>query len=120
MRNNAKAVETALNGLDQSEREALADALNKEGMISTNVPASSHGKLGVTKYLNAKRARVENIRKYTPNVIEPSFGIRRMFYCLLEHVYWHRPNDVARGVRACFSFLKYQTALNIPGTVSAA
>lgn len=84
MRNNAQAVETALNGLDQSEHEALADALNKEGMISTNVPASPHGKLDVTKYLNAKRARVENIRKYTPNVIEPSFGIRRMFYCLLE------------------------------------
>lgn len=29
-------------------------------------------------------------REYTPNVIEPSFGIGRILYSLLEHVYWVR------------------------------
>ncbi|KAJ9127509.1 hypothetical protein QFC24_000918 [Naganishia onofrii] len=40
----------------------------------------------------------EHIREYTPNVIEPSFGIGRILYSLLEHSYWARENDVARGV----------------------
>ena len=38
------------------------------------------------------------VREYIPNVIEPSFGIGRIFYCLVEHIYWSRPGDEARGV----------------------
>lgn len=33
-----------------------------------------------------------------PNVIEPSFGIGRILYSLLEHSYWAREDDVNRGV----------------------
>lgn len=36
-------------------------------------------------------------RAFTPSVIEPSFGIGRVMYCLLEHVYDVRENDVNRG-----------------------
>lgn len=39
-----------------------------------------------------------SVREYTPNVIEPSFGIGRILYSLLEHSYWARESDVARGV----------------------
>lgn len=35
---------------------------------------------------------------YTPNVIEPSFGLGRILYALLEHSYWARESDIARGV----------------------
>lgn len=35
---------------------------------------------------------------YTPNVIEPSFGFGRILYALLEHSYWARESDIARGV----------------------
>ncbi|OAA78096.1 glycyl-tRNA synthetase [Akanthomyces lecanii RCEF 1005] len=45
-----------------------------------------------------KITRVENMREYTPNVIEPSFGIGRILYSILEHVYWYRPQDTAREV----------------------
>jgi glycyl-tRNA synthetase len=38
------------------------------------------------------------VREYTPNVIEPSFGIGRILYSMIEHVYWSRPGDEARGV----------------------
>jgi hypothetical protein len=31
-------------------------------------------------------------------VIEPSFGIGRILYVLLEHSYWARKEDVDRGV----------------------
>ncbi|CAE6421456.1 unnamed protein product [Rhizoctonia solani] len=40
----------------------------------------------------------KSIREFTPNVIEPSFGIGRILYSLLEHSYWRREQDVARGV----------------------
>lgn len=36
-------------------------------------------------------------RKFTPSVIEPSFGIGRIIYCVLEHVYDCREGDAARG-----------------------
>lgn len=37
-------------------------------------------------------------REFTPNVIEPSFGIGRILYTLLEHSFWSREQDVERGV----------------------
>jgi glycyl-tRNA synthetase len=41
----------------------------------------------------------QSIREYTPNVIEPSFGMGRILYTLLEHSYWSREQDIERGVR---------------------
>lgn len=38
------------------------------------------------------------MREYTPNVIEPSFGLGRILYALLEHNFWSREQDVERGV----------------------
>jgi glycyl-tRNA synthetase len=38
------------------------------------------------------------VEDYTPNVIEPSFGLGRILYALLEHSYWARESDIARGV----------------------
>ncbi|KAK5987747.1 Putative glycine--tRNA ligase [Cladobotryum mycophilum] len=42
--------------------------------------------------------QIEHTCEYTPNVIEPSFGISRIRYSVLEHVYWNRPQDRSRGV----------------------
>ena len=41
------------------------------------------------------------VREYIPNVIEPSFGIGRILYSLLEHSYYVRDGDEQRAV---FSF----------------
>ncbi|KAG7441412.1 glycine-tRNA ligase [Guyanagaster necrorhizus] len=40
----------------------------------------------------------QNICEYTPNVIEPSFGLGRILYTLLEHNFWSREQDKERGV----------------------
>jgi glycyl-tRNA synthetase len=37
-------------------------------------------------------------RKYIPSVIEPSFGIGRILYALIEHSFWTRPEDSQRKV----------------------
>jgi len=46
----------------------------------------------------SKKSFTEHVREYTPNVIEPSFGIGRILYSLLEHVWWTRPEDEQRGI----------------------
>ncbi|QRW27565.1 glycyl-tRNA synthetase [Rhizoctonia solani] len=59
---------------------------------------------GRTFTLNKELVTVErktfkqSVREFTPNVIEPSFGIGRILYSLLEHSYWRREQDIARGV----------------------
>jgi glycyl-tRNA synthetase len=37
-------------------------------------------------------------RSYTPAVIEPSFGIGRLLYCMFEHCYYGREGDEKRSV----------------------
>lgn len=39
-----------------------------------------------------------HVNEYIPNVIEPSFGIGRIMYSLLEHVFWVRDGDEQRYV----------------------
>eukprot|EP00494_Astrolonche_serrata_P006134 UN06151 len=45
-----------------------------------------------------KRQKKVHQRKFYPAVVEPSFGIGRVLYSLLEHVYWTRPDDSQRKV----------------------
>jgi glycyl-tRNA synthetase len=41
---------------------------------------------------------VRHVEEYIPSVIEPSFGIGRIMYSLLEHSYWTRSGDEQRAV----------------------
>ena len=59
------------------------------------------------------------VREYIPNVIEPSFGLGRILYSLLEHSFWSREQDVERVVCAyvllrfthCFVFWSSRATL---------
>jgi len=74
--------------------------LEKSGKIIVDVKGVGNGKVELEKDLVKieKRTRVEHVQEYTPNVIEPSFGIGRILYSLMEHVFWTREGDEARGV----------------------
>jgi hypothetical protein len=100
---DGKAIEAALEALSQEKREALAQDLKLDGKITINVEGVGNGKVEISKdfVVIERRTRTENTREYTPNVIEPSFGIGRILYSLMEHVYWTRGSeggDEARGV----------------------
>jgi glycyl-tRNA synthetase len=45
-----------------------------------------------------KKTKVVNGRNYTPSVIEPSFGIGRIMYCMFEHAFYIRPDDEQKTV----------------------
>ncbi len=97
---DAKSVENAIDALTQDMREKLSLELKNDGKINLDVKGVADGKVELGKDLIQieKRTRVEHVREYTPNVIEPSFGIGRILYSLIEHVYWSREGDEARGV----------------------
>jgi glycyl-tRNA synthetase len=108
---DGKAIEAALEALSQDKREVLAQDLKLDGKITIDVEGVGNGKVEVSKDLIVieRRTRTENTREYTPNVIEPSFGIGRILYSLMEHVYWTRGSDggdEARGVSHSLLHLK--------------
>ncbi len=100
---DGKTVESAIEALPQDKREALAQDLQLDGKITIDVEGVGNGKVEISKDLIVieRRTRTENTREFTPNVIEPSFGIGRILYSLIEHNYWTRGSeggDEARGV----------------------
>ncbi|KAI1185372.1 glycyl-tRNA synthetase 1 [Nemania serpens] len=100
---DAKAVQASVEALDQPLLEKLAAELDAAGTVTINTTTPlANGNTSVQlsrDVLTIKRmTRLQTVREYTPNVIEPSFGIGRILYCLLEQTYWHRPQDVARAV----------------------
>ncbi|KAH9817398.1 glycyl-tRNA synthetase [Teratosphaeria destructans] len=97
-RGNAKLIEEAVCTSDQQVLANYAGTLAEKGAILLTVPGQDAVRLGKDMLKIEKETRTESVREYVPNVIEPSFGIGRILYSLLEHVYWHRDNDVARAV----------------------
>lgn len=57
---------------------------------------------GATHTIRADMVTVERVfkagRNFTPSVIEPSFGIGRILYCIFEHTFYTRSDDVQKTV----------------------
>jgi glycyl-tRNA synthetase len=100
LKKDAKAVETALDELAQDIKEKLSLEMSEKGSVEVPVASVEGGKVSLDKELVTfeKQKRVVSTREYIPNVIEPSFGIGRILYSLMEHVYWTREGDAARSV----------------------
>ena len=102
---DGKTVEAAVEDLSQDLREKLSLELRNTGKIEIDVPGVGNGKVAIEKDLVniEKRTRIEHVREYTPNVIEPAFGIGRILYSIMEHVYWSREGSEERGVSKVFN-----------------
>ncbi|KAH6850062.1 hypothetical protein B0I37DRAFT_370607 [Chaetomium sp. MPI-CAGE-AT-0009] len=103
---DGRTIEAAILATTQEERGKLAKDLEENGKAVIKVPSVGDGNVEVSKDLLAVKwqKRVENIREYTPNVIEPSFGIGRILYSLMEHNYWTRASDGGDEARGVLSF----------------
>jgi len=91
---DAKRIEEALMATTQCERE---DFMTAE---MTKLSLQDLGEVAISpEHVKWERVtKKENVREYTPNVIEPSFGLGRILYSVLEHSFWTRPEDRQRGV----------------------
>ncbi|CAO3675499.1 unnamed protein product [Umbelopsis vinacea] len=94
---NAKAVEEALLSLSEDGLQKLKDELDASEKTSIQAEGQDY-ELTKTEITIERVTVTEHIREYTPNVIEPSFGLGRILYSLLEHVWWKRDNDEDRNV----------------------
>lgn len=52
----------------------------------------------------SKEKKKEHHRVFTPSVIEPSFGIGRIIYCLFEHSFYTRPSKAGDEQLNVFRF----------------
>ncbi|KAF3922277.1 hypothetical protein ABW20_dc0105006 [Dactylellina cionopaga] len=85
-------------GSNQNERESWSETLKNGEAVSVLVEGVGKLDIGSDLITVEKRKRTESTREYIPNVIEPSFGIGRILYSLMEHVFWTREEDVNRAV----------------------
>lgn len=98
-RKDAPLVEAFLLDLSQNELETRAAELKANGKVLFQIKGIEGDVELDDKFINIeKRTKVEHVREYVPNVIEPSFGIGRIIYSAFEHSFWTRPEDTARGV----------------------
>ncbi|WVR08850.1 glycine-tRNA ligase [Kwoniella sp. DSM 27419] len=94
---DATMIKETLLGLDKDKLQSIKDELASG---SSNVQCTDGKSYEITSDLVKINpiTVTEHMREFTPNVIEPSFGIGRILYSLLEHSYWAREQDKARGV----------------------
>ncbi|XP_042856859.1 glycine--tRNA ligase-like isoform X1 [Penaeus japonicus] len=86
---DAKAVQEALVSLSNEEAEKMDKALSEAGEYELN-----GFKLTRAMVPNFKREQKKvHVEEYIPSVIEPSFGVGRVFYSLLEHSFRVREDD---------------------------
>ncbi|KAI8468120.1 MAG: hypothetical protein J3K34DRAFT_428181 [Monoraphidium minutum] len=94
------------------EAKAVADALEALGdedamCLKSDLDAGKAGKVvvdGKALEITANMVEIKRQQKrlagrsFVPSVIEPSFGIGRILYCIFEHCYYTREGDETRAV----------------------
>lgn len=87
-----------------SEKEALEMKASLESKGEVEFYVGTLGKaVAITKKMVAIRIeKKEHQRVFTPSVIEPSFGIGRIIYCLFEHSFYTRPSKSEDKTAECF------------------
>ncbi|KAI9064732.1 glycyl-tRNA synthetase [Trametes sanguinea] len=94
---DSAVIQNIVGGMDEA---LLAKLQGELAQGSTTVTSSDGREFKLTPDLLTieKKTFKQSIREFTPNVIEPSFGLGRILYALLEHSFWSREQDVERGV----------------------
>ncbi|KIH43827.1 hypothetical protein ANCDUO_26161, partial [Ancylostoma duodenale] len=88
-------VQIALSQLSENHVEALEKQLNAGESYKLKVDADEFAL--TSAMVTVKRAtKTVHVEEITPSVIEPSFGIGRVMYAVLEHSFRQREGDEQR------------------------
>ena len=91
--------------MNETEALEMKAALESQGEVEFNVCT-----LGRTVTIKKNMVSIsvekkkEHQRVFTPSVIEPSFGIGRIIYCLYEHCFYTRPSKAGEEQMNVFQF----------------
>ena len=94
---DAKPVTDALLALSEADAFALQDACAANGSAPLQTE-NGEQQIAADMFTVEKVTKTVNGRNYTPSVIEPSFGIGRIMYCMFEHAFYIRPDDEQKTV----------------------
>ncbi|PAN37891.1 hypothetical protein PAHAL_7G131300 [Panicum hallii] len=102
---NQRMVLEALEAMGETEALDMKAKLESKGEVEFKV--CTLGKDVTIKKsmvsINIEKKK-EHQRKFTPSVIEPSFGIGRIIYCLFEHCFFQRPGKAEDEQLNVFGF----------------
>ncbi|CAA0827320.1 Glycine--tRNA ligase 1- mitochondrial [Striga hermonthica] len=88
-----KMVVEALEAMDEKEAMELKATLEAKGEAEFRVCTLDKAVTIKSNMVSiSKEKKKEHQRVFTPSVIEPSFGIGRIIYCLYEHSFYTRPS----------------------------
>ncbi|KAH7330946.1 hypothetical protein KP509_20G009400 [Ceratopteris richardii] len=102
---DARKVEEALEAMSEPEAMEMKERLESEGQVSFKV-CTLNKDVTINKNMVSISKTVEKVtgRSFTPSVIEPSFGIGRIIYCLYEHSFYTRPSKTGEEQCSVFRF----------------
>ncbi|KAJ7595690.1 hypothetical protein C8J56DRAFT_1001720 [Mycena floridula] len=111
-RQDAAIIQQHVDSMGESELLQLKEQLSKgPTKVSTN---GKEFELTPEHLTIERKTFKQSVREYTPNVIEPSFGIGRIFYALLEHSFWSREQDIERTVLSLPALVAPTKVLIVP------
>ncbi|PRQ58674.1 putative glycine--tRNA ligase [Rosa chinensis] len=100
-----KNVLEALEAMDEEEISKMKAELDSKGEVDFFVcTLGEHVSIKSSMVTISKVKTREHQRKFTPSVIEPSFGIGRIIYCLFEHSFYTRPDKTGDEQLNVFRF----------------
>lgn len=93
----AKEISDTLDSfVDITAETLISSAANEIIALTTN--CGNKYEIPVSMLKLEKKQETKHVLEYTPAVIEPSFGLGRIIYSVLEHSFWIRDGDEQRAV----------------------
>lgn len=96
---DSKALVELLENMTLCEAEELM-ASAKDGVVQVELNGNTFDLTTPTMVKLEETTETVHVQEYIPSVIEPSFGVGRVMYSLLEHSYYQREGDEQRAVLA--------------------
>lgn len=95
LKKDSQPILKILEKLTDEQKEEYASQMEKDKVITIKV--NDKDVIIEEKYVRFERyEQLKNEEKYTPHVIEPSFGLGRIMYCIFEHCFRMREEDAQR------------------------
>ncbi|CAI0447952.1 unnamed protein product [Linum tenue] len=100
-----KNIVEALEAMNEKEAMEMKSSLESKGEVEFFVcTLDKYETIKKNMVSISKEKRKEHQRVFTPSVIEPSFGIGRIIYCLFEHCFYTRPSKAGDEQLNVFRF----------------
>ncbi|KAH0911238.1 hypothetical protein HID58_034559 [Brassica napus] len=102
---NQKNVVESLEAMNEKEAMEMKASLESKGEVEFYVCTLEKNVIIKKNMVSiSKEKKKEHQRVFTPSVIEPSFGIGRIIYCLYEHCFSTRPSKAGDEQLNVFRF----------------